>query len=304
MPTYGPPFDLATLLLQRSFHPPTTSSRILYSQLRTSLLDPKVNRAVVLAHNTGALPTSEALARLHADIPADKMSKLEIYTFGAAASEFVMPVGGGESKKGSPLHGHAEFACERRGAPHVEHFAHASDPFAQLGVLHSVRQDLEGRFCGGVFVLNCRAAHHASSASGSTSRPLMSLNDYMCCLFPREEASSVSRESRILERKMTIDRDVAEKREFAAMAKHAVSSSSTMKKRDKRPSWTGLGATAGGMNGNMDGVDGLEMARKGCKDCDGHKGQEVSWLARYVNAHGGYLDRKSVAEQAAVGMVQ
>ncbi len=34
----------------------------------------------------------------------------------------------------------------------------------------------------------------------------------------------------------------------------------------------------------MDGVAGLEMARRGCRDCDGHRGREVSWLVRYVGA--------------------
>lgn len=77
----------------------------------------------------------------------------------------------------------------------------------------------------------------------------------------------------ILDGFLNIDRDVAEKREFAAMANHAASS-----RTDKRLSCTGLGTTANGMNGNMNGVAGLEMARKGCRDCDGHRGMEISRL--------------------------
>lgn len=80
---------------------------------------------------------------------------------------------------------------------------------------------------------------------------------------------------------MLIDRDLAEKREFAALAQHSASVRS--KGGKKRLSWTGLGATAGApANGNMDGVVGLEMARKGCRDCQGHRGRDVSRLARYV----------------------
>jgi hypothetical protein len=83
---------------------------------------------------------------------------------------------------------------------------------------------------------------------------------------------------------MTIDRDVAEKREFAAMSNFAAARAERGGKKE-RLSWTALGATAGQkkMNGVMDGVAGLEMARKGCRDCDGHRGREVSWLVRYVN---------------------
>lgn len=86
----------------------------------------------------------------------------------------------------------------------------------------------------------------------------------------------------ILDTVMLVDRDLAEKREFAALAQHSASIRS--KGGKKRLSWTGLGATVGAPanQGNMDGVVGLEMARKGCRDCQGHRGRDVSRLARYV----------------------
>ncbi|KAL8329643.1 hypothetical protein RB597_005087 [Gaeumannomyces tritici] len=106
--------------------------------------------------------------RLCADLPHARLSHLEVYTFGAAADEFVVPLGGGRDggstspaaatnnngTNGSVLPQSAAEFMARRGGPHIEHFAHARDPFARLGVLRSVREDLSGRFCGGVFVIN------------------------------------------------------------------------------------------------------------------------------------------------------
>lgn len=310
-PTYGLPLDLLSVLLKRSLDItfPSASTRALYAQIRTTLLDTKTNRTVILAHNVGAITMSKVLRQLYADVPAEKMSKLEIYTFGAAAAEFVTPLGGpiAETKTtGKQVHA-PEFVTERRG-PHIEHFAFSNDPFARIGVIHSAHEDLAGRFCGSVFMMNCPgAAHHETSGSGQkhnlkdadtsasqmtkvkpSSRPLMSLNDYMSCLFPNQtqpynssaSASTETSARSILDELMTIDRELAEKREFTALANNFASH--IVKKGKKRLSWTGLGATANGLNGNMDGVVGLEMARKGCKDCNGHRGREVSRLVKYV----------------------
>lgn len=282
----------------------SANSYALYTQIRTTLLDTKTNRTVILAHNVGAITISQILRQLYADVPTDKMSKLEIYTFGAAAVEFVTPLGGpipDPKAHGKQVHA-PEFVTEHRG-PHIEHFAFSNDPFAQMGVLHSVHEELAGRFCGSVFMLNCHGlAHDEASASVKgkdtpisrltkakpSSRPLMSLKDYMSCLFPDQTQPNTASASHanessdrsILDDLMTIDRELAEKREFAALASD--SASHIPKIGRKRLSWTGLGATANGMNRNMDGVVGLEMARKGCKDCTGHRGREVSRLVKYV----------------------
>lgn len=311
-PTYGLPVDFLSALLQLSLGItlPSASNRALYTQIRTTLLDSKTSRTVILAHNIGAMTMSQILRQLYADVPTDKMSKLEIYTFGAAAVEFVTPLGGpiAETKIiGKQVHA-PDFVTERRG-PHIEHFAFVKDPFARMGVIRSVHEDLAGRFCGSVFMLNCPSVAHHGTPPGShqnnnpkgtdeytdlptksktLSRPLMSLHDYMSCLFPDQiqsnnssaSASSTKPVGSILDDIMTIDRELAEKREFTALAKE--SALHTTKNGKKRLSWTGLGATASGMNGNMDGVVGLEMARKGCKDCSGHRGREVSRLVKYV----------------------
>lgn len=300
-----------------------SSSRVLYSQIRTALLNNKRNRVVILAHNTGAITISLFLRQLYAEVPMEKMSKLEIYTFGAMALEFTVPLGSscGElmTYKGQHLHA-PDFATDRPG-PHIEHFAFMSDPLAAMGVLRSVQEDLEGRFCGSVFMLDCPGAAHygsrpstprgTSSHAGSLdrlmqvkkwSRPLASLDDYMSCMFPEtfqpsgtsEPARRSQRHRSILDGLLKVDRELAEKREFAALAKD--SASHYTKGERKRLSWTKLGATVGGMNGLMDGSVGLEMTRRACRDCDGHRGRDVSWLVRYVSAAGHFGQENGVAD--------
>ncbi|KAG6361252.1 hypothetical protein INS49_009476 [Diaporthe citri] len=326
-PTYGLPFDMLALILQRSLHTmmPSPTTTAMYAQVRASLLDRSVSRTVVLAHNSGAVCASQILRQLYADVSPDKMSKLEVYTFGAAATDFVTPLGGtaasavADSKRlAGQQQMHAAGVVESR-EPHIEHFAFVNDPLARMGVLRSVREDLEGRFCGGVFVLNCPGSmHHCEerTAGNIASRPMMSMTDYMSCLFPQQHQEqshnspgNVEQCSSILDCMMAIDRDTAEKREFAAMANQNNSNSS--EKRTKRLSWTGLGATANGMKGSMDGVVGLEMARTGCRECEGHRARDVSRLARYAGLHqqgrfsaGSMDNRRDVAEASGVGKVQ
>ncbi|EQB53140.1 hypothetical protein CGLO_07170 [Colletotrichum gloeosporioides Cg-14] len=289
MATYGLPFDMLLLAIQRCFPFQTQASRALYSELRTALLDAAVTRVAVLAHNNGTLPTALVLARLCADIQPEKLNKLEIYTFGAAASEFVVPLG--DSRKSR----FEEAVIDERG-PHIEHFAYANDPFAQMGVLRAVNKKFDGRFCGGVYIIH----NQIPQPSGHwvpDQRPVMLLTDYLSALFP--DPSSPSAPSSLLDYVMVIDRDIAERRELAAMANHA--QTKRTRKDNRRLSWTALGATVGGKNGLLDGgVMGLELARKGCRDCDGHRGREVSWLHRYVQT--GWVVEKKDSNPVADAM--
>ncbi len=281
MPTYGFPFDMICLLLQRAMATPmpTSGHRLLYHRIRTALIDSSIHRAVIIAHNTGSIPVSQIISRLCADIPADKLSKLEVYTFGAAAHEFIVPVGEhlADQQQGK--------IAEAQRSVHMEHFALANDPFAQFGVLQSVRHSLESRFCGGVFVMNTNKNGRNRLQGKGSKAPIVPpsglvLSDYMRALFPAQLFNSESSSSSVLDTVMMIDRDTAEKREFAAMANYA---SSRSKNESKRLSWTALGATVGRKNGVSDGIVGLEMARRGCRDCEGHRGSELSWLVRYVH---------------------
>src|SRR5689334_10537536 len=93
MPTYGLPFDMIMMMLQRCMPMPSQTRRNLYSQMRGALLDDSMQRCVFMCHNHGAVLVSQAVSQLCADLPAEKLRKLEIYTFGSAACEFMMPLG-------------------------------------------------------------------------------------------------------------------------------------------------------------------------------------------------------------------
>jgi len=392
MPTYGLPFDMMMMAMQRccGMMMPSQARRNMYNQMRYALLDDSMNRCVVLCQNQAAVLVSQCVSMLCADIPADKMRKLEVYTFGSAASEFVMPLGesnmmgmdcdshthdgmanGTNGTNGS--HGMNGMSMMERKGVHVEHFAMMNDPFAQMGVLRSVRKNMEGRYCGGVFVMNdmmmmpsgmmqmhmnngmsmamsgnkkMMAANmmngtkpNMASSNGQMMKMMptgnknmdmmsmsmmgmmanmmgcgMMMEDYLAALFPTQLMGGTPPSTpamngtnmpimmrSMLDSVMMIDRDCAEKREITAMshyyrASHNTeesSSGSPTKTSKKRLSWTGLAAAAAAStgappgsppkNGMSAGMAGLEMARKGCKNCDGHKGREVTWLVRYVN---------------------
>lgn len=307
LPTSGLPFDLLTTLLHRCCLPlPSAARRNLYAQLRVALLDDSVARCVLLAHHSGAVLAAEAVAMLCADIPMEKMRKLEVYTFGSAAAEFGMPVGEGMMERAGC--GDAGGMMMERKGVHVEHFAMAGDPVAEMGVMRSVRRDMGGRYCGGVFVMNPGMMGMMGRGMGSMmmmeggSGGGMMMEDYMMAMFPSQMGmGGGGMAAGMMDCVMHVDRDCAEKREIAAMAcyQHAASRAGMMMGgsmmgmtmrggKGKRMSWTGLAAGNGMMNGGEQkngmsaGQMGLEMARKGCQECKGHMGREVSWLARYV----------------------
>lgn len=289
MPTYGMPFDMMTMILQRSMLVPSQTRRNLYSQMRCALLDDSMHRCVVLCHSDGAVIVSQAVAQLCADLPMEKLRKLEIYTFGGAAPEFMMPLGD-MSMEPEPAQQAGELARESPGI-HIEHFAMASDPFAQIGVLQSVRQNMEGRFCGSVFILNDTNDTPTSQQTGIRAMKRCSglmMEAYLMALFPNQmtqcNINTKMACRSVLDSVMTIDRDCAEKREIAAMSNYHAASHS--EKGGKRLSWTGLATMAGQRNGMNAGMVALEMARRGCKNCDGHKGREISWLVRYAGMEG------------------
>jgi len=89
-PTRGPLMDLLCMLCSPMM--PSSTTMPLITQMRGALLDPSVRKVILVCHGTGAIPMTEALDRLHADLPMAVMSKCEIYTFGAAARHMNNPL--------------------------------------------------------------------------------------------------------------------------------------------------------------------------------------------------------------------
>jgi hypothetical protein len=68
-----------------------STSTAVYSHLRECLLNSSVRKVIVMSHGTGCSIMSMAIDRLHADLPIDVIGKMEIYTFGCAASHLSNP---------------------------------------------------------------------------------------------------------------------------------------------------------------------------------------------------------------------
>ncbi|KAK0616778.1 hypothetical protein B0T14DRAFT_538547 [Immersiella caudata] len=303
-PTYGLPFDMVMMMLQRCLPLPSQTRRNLYAQMRSALLDDAMHRVVVLCHNHSAITVPHTVSELCADLPHDKLRKLEIYTFGSAAPEFMTPLGEAnlESEPTSqPSSQHPADIMSASTPPispdrksvHIEHFAMSHDPFAQLGILRSVHRDMDGRMCGGVFIMNSCPLAPSNTLRNMSMPTIMSttMESYLHSLFPSQIATMATGSSSsstsngttrsLLDYTMHMDHDCAEKREIIAMTNYHSASHSRSSKTAKRLSWTGLAAASvnsataqKGMNGVSAGMMGLEMARRGCKDYNGHKGRE------------------------------
>ena len=89
--TYGVVADLIGCLIQRVFAYNTTDVRVAYEQIKAVLCDPTVSKVVLIGHSQGGIVISLVLDYLFDELPSSTMSKLEIYTFGSAASHFCNP---------------------------------------------------------------------------------------------------------------------------------------------------------------------------------------------------------------------
>jgi hypothetical protein len=112
------------------------------------------NETVILVvHSQGAIECSMIIDWLLADLPEQRLSKLEVYTFGSAANHFNNPVYGTADDKTPAFSGHG-LRDYHRAIRHIEHYANSGDFVSQFGVLNfSKRGELqsENRYVGQVF---------------------------------------------------------------------------------------------------------------------------------------------------------
>ncbi|KAI1775990.1 hypothetical protein F4818DRAFT_441264 [Hypoxylon cercidicola] len=254
-------FDIALILLQRNLHIPTTRSVGLYNSVRASLLKLETSGVRIIAHNTGALDVSWLLSRLCADLPAgSRLSKLQVFTFGAASVEMALPLGKNYPKSE---------ASSRLLYPNVTHFAFTDDPMAQIGVLYGIRQRLEGRFVGSLYTIHItpfappRGYHYT-------------LEDYLDTLLPDGNPRTG-----ILGQVCRIDRELSEMRELAALVQSVTNEH--LRTRDiKRRSWTALGMAVDERHDDMAGPLSLEDISRKARSIDGLRGYEDNMLAEAV----------------------
>lgn len=87
--TYGPILDVMFNAMMPMMN--SSCSMALHAEMREALMSPSCRKVIVLAHGTGAAILSHTLDKLHADLPMECMSKMEIYTFGSAARHMSNP---------------------------------------------------------------------------------------------------------------------------------------------------------------------------------------------------------------------
>ncbi|XXG95359.1 hypothetical protein Hte_001621 [Hypoxylon texense] len=254
--------DIALVLLQRNLHIPTTRSIELYNSVRASLLKPETGGVRIIAHNTGALDVSWLLSRLCADLPAgSRLSKLQVFTFGAASPEVTLPLG----KANPQSDGDSSLLY-----PDVTHFAFTDDPMAQIGVLYGVRQRLEGRFVGNLYTIH-------PAAPSPPRNYHYTLEEYLDTLLPEGNPRTG-----VLGQVCKIDRELIEMRELAALVQSVTNEH--LRTRDiKRRSWTTLGMGADKRDHDDTTTPlSLEGISRKARSLDGLRGYEDNLLAKAV----------------------
>lgn len=121
------------------------------------MINSALDRVVIVAHSQGGIFASAWADQLIVDLPPALLSRVEVYTFGSAASHFALRAYGGETEDG--VFGR------------IEHFANMHDMVAQFGVLQHARgggfapsregeevKAVYGRYVGRVFARN-RTGH-------------------------------------------------------------------------------------------------------------------------------------------------
>ena len=136
-PTLGPLRDLLECMTGRTFDFASAPAEYALERVSAALSDRDTERVVLMGHSQGGIIVSNVVSgiidRFGGD--AERMAKLEVYTFASACDE--MPID-------EPL-------SRNRKVPHIEHFANTEDLVAKLGVLER-RLKIPGR----VFVLKRR----------------------------------------------------------------------------------------------------------------------------------------------------
>ena len=150
--------DLVECLIQRCFSYRTHAVRVTYATLKPLLADPQVSKLVLIGHSQGGIIVSLALDQLFAELPPENMAKLEVYTFGSAASHFSNPlISLNKSRPSSPsprIHfdGPASPANPQHAIAYIEHYANEYDMIPRWGVLYCAGNIQNSLYAGTVFV--------------------------------------------------------------------------------------------------------------------------------------------------------
>ena len=203
-------------MVQRCFSYKTKDVRIAYSYVKAVLVDPTVKKVVLVGHSQGGLIASLVLDELFTELPTSCMSKLEIYTFGSAASHFSNPLisltieAGKPVSQSSPSAVHFDLPPQpKRVISHIEHYANEKDMVPRWGVLHCVQDILNNRYAGSVFVRMGASGHLFNQ-------------HYMDAMFPLGGPDTVWQSSSFLDHQVKVDNKLAMEKENVAISKIGV----------------------------------------------------------------------------------
>lgn len=143
--SYGMIGDFVECLLQRCLSYSTMDVRVAVEVVKGHLLDREVKKVVLLAHSQGGIIASMVVDRVLMELSAEGVGKLEIYTFGSAASHFHAP----------PINTTGLPYADTDPAPvirHIEHYANEYDMVPRWGVLYAIKNLLDNRYAGNVYV--------------------------------------------------------------------------------------------------------------------------------------------------------
>src|SRR4051812_30944104 len=84
-------FDVLQCLIQRDFCYATQDVRDCYKLIKNDLSNPSYKKVILILHSQGGIEGGLILDWIFGDVPEDLTRKLEVYTFGNAASHFNNP---------------------------------------------------------------------------------------------------------------------------------------------------------------------------------------------------------------------
>ncbi|PGH00505.1 hypothetical protein AJ79_08196 [Helicocarpus griseus UAMH5409] len=151
-PTNGLVWDLLECIFQRSFSYNTYPTRYTYDHVKRYLTDPGVRKVVLIGHSQGGIIVSMTLDMLFTDLPVENIAKLEVYTFGSAASHFNNPLRAVDPNCNPKSKQRAQVI------KYIEHYVNGEDMVPRWGVLHNVRC-VRTRYSGKVFIRNNATGH-------------------------------------------------------------------------------------------------------------------------------------------------
>ncbi|KAL9109945.1 MAG: hypothetical protein Q9227_005468 [Pyrenula ochraceoflavens] len=281
--TYGLIGDLTECVIQRAFGYYTKETRYAYEYVKAYCADPDVDKVVLIAHSQGGIMASNILDQLFADLGQDEISKLEVYTFGNAADHFSNPLrrGGGA---GTPTD------KRRRVIPHIEHYANSDDLVTRWGVLYSVQNLVDNRFCGQVFVHQGASGH-------------MLNQHYLSVMFPLPGQEPTKQEGvdavPFLEQTVSVDENIQKRRWDAAEKQKGIMRTESMNifnvlkevngSRGTSPTRTGTGHLLKGVEGRINIVQSppeVEEDEDEGHQVTGKTVRELSRLWRYMGGGG------------------